>query len=119
MSPPFDSLLFADILVWVLPFVGVGQYTFLGAVNKKMNQLYKEYCEIDLNNTPRMVNDYPGILSNRRPAETTDTLCSGTFGDLPRTEYWHKDNSSNKRPDREYVCNVIAALGNITVMQWA
>ncbi|CAB9530800.1 expressed unknown protein (Partial), partial [Seminavis robusta] len=56
MSPPFDSLLFADDLILVqgiFPFVGVGQYAFVGAVNKKMNQLYKEYCKIELNKNPR------------------------------------------------------------------
>ncbi|CAB9530071.1 ankyrin repeat protein (Partial), partial [Seminavis robusta] len=125
MSPPFDSLLFADDLILIegiFPFVGVGQYAFVGAVNKKMNQLYKEYCKIELNKNPRKVNDKPASCecdSLRRSAESTDTLCSETFCNQPRAEYWLKDNSRNKKPDRHHVCNAIATVGNITIMQWA
>ncbi|CAB9499195.1 expressed unknown protein [Seminavis robusta] len=29
----------------VLPFVGMGQYAFIGASNKQLNRLYKAYCK--------------------------------------------------------------------------
>eukprot|EP00797_Seminavis_robusta_P003966 Sro1256_g256620.2 (315) ;mRNA; r:12401-13345 len=124
MSPPFESLLFADDLILVqgiLPFVGVGQYAFVGAVNKKMNQLYKEYCKVELKKNPRKVKDKRGYIPipDSRSAESTDTLCSETFCNQPRAEYWLKDNSSNKTPDLANVCNVIARYGNIMVMKWA
>ncbi|CAB9496674.1 ankyrin repeat protein [Seminavis robusta] len=125
MFTPLDSLLFADDLVWsgqILSFVGVGQYAFVGAVNKKMNQLYKEYCKIELKKNPREVNDNPEAhtyVEEDRSAESTDTLYSETFCNLLRAEYWLKDNSSNKKPDRDLVCTAIAKIGNIAVMQWA
>ncbi|CAB9526039.1 unknown protein [Seminavis robusta] len=120
MSPPFESLLFADDLILVqgiLPFVGVGQYAFIGAVNKKMNQLYKEYCKIELTKNPKKVKDY--VQLGNRSATSTDTLYSETFCNQPRAEYWLKDNSRPKRPEHRYVCSVIATIGNLTVMKWA
>ncbi|CAB9506173.1 ankyrin repeat protein [Seminavis robusta] len=122
MSAAFDSLLFADDLILIegiLPFVGVGQYAFVAAVNKKMNQLYKEYCEIELKKNPRMVTDNPYGWPSRHAAESTDTVLSETFCNLLCAEYWLKDNSSNKKPDRNHVCAAIAKIGNHTVMKWA
>ncbi|CAB9502238.1 ankyrin repeat protein [Seminavis robusta] len=122
MSPPIESLLLDKNEIWIqgiLPLVGVGQYAFVGAVNKKMNQLYKEYCKIELEKNPRKVKDGPPLLASRRSAEITDTLYSETFCNLPRAEYWLKDNSSRKNPSRHLVCNAIAIVGNLTVMQWA
>ncbi|CAB9509332.1 expressed unknown protein [Seminavis robusta] len=52
MSPPNESLLWADddiSIQGILPFVGVGQYAFVGAVNKKMNH----YCKIEPKKNPR------------------------------------------------------------------
>ncbi|CAB9508608.1 ankyrin repeat protein [Seminavis robusta] len=115
-----SRLLFADDLIWIgqiLPFVGVGHYAFVGAVNKKMNMVYKEYCKIELEKNPRKVKDNPEIAS--RSAEITDTLYSQTFCNKLRAEYWLKDNSSNRTPDRDHVCNAIANVGNPTVMLWA
>ncbi|CAB9520488.1 ankyrin repeat protein [Seminavis robusta] len=118
MCPPVESLLLDKAEIWIqgiLPLVGVGQYGFVGAVNKKMNQLYKEYSKVELKKNPREVLDgYPS-----RPAEITDTLYGETFCNQPRAEYWLRDNSSNKAPRRSQVCTVIAKSGNLTVMQWA
>ncbi|CAB9510828.1 ankyrin repeat protein [Seminavis robusta] len=112
--------LFADDLIWsgqILSFVGVGQYAFVGAVNKQMNKAYKEYCKIELKKNPRKV--WANNYSPSRSAEITDTLCCETFCNQPRTECWLKDNSSTKTPDRWEVCTAIAKIGNIMVMQWA
>ncbi|CAB9520993.1 ankyrin repeat protein [Seminavis robusta] len=123
MSPPFDSLLLADggdlLIHGILPFVGVGQYAFIAAVKKKMNKLYKEYCKVELKKNPATVKDRPGTYCPSRSAESTDTLCSKTFCNQPRAEYWLKDKSSNKKPDHCDVCNAIATVGNLTVMKWA
>ncbi|CAB9526380.1 ankyrin repeat protein [Seminavis robusta] len=129
MSPPVDSLLSAtenDLLIQgILPFVGVGQYAFVGAVNKKMNQLYKYYCEIELKKNPRKVCDnteealVDDLEDDGRSAEVTDTCYSETFCNVPRAEYWQRDNSSKKTPDRDQVCTTVAKIGNLTVMKWA
>ncbi|CAB9513807.1 ankyrin repeat protein [Seminavis robusta] len=110
----------------ILPHVGVGQYAFIGPVNKKMNQLYKEYCKVELKKSPRRVHkdkpDNPLIDRRWRSAEITDTLDSETFCNLSRAEYWLKDDSyysTHKAPDRDDVANAIAKFGNITLMQWA
>ncbi|CAB9519433.1 unknown protein [Seminavis robusta] len=118
MSPPFDSLLFADDLILVqgiLPYVGVGQYAFVGAVNKKMNQLYKEYCTLELKKNPRKVKTNPGGFrsAHSRSSGSTGTFCSETFCNQPRAEYWLKDNSRNKTPHRDHVCTAIAKIGNL------
>ncbi|CAB9529552.1 ankyrin repeat protein [Seminavis robusta] len=119
-----SPLLFADDLILVqgmLPYVGVGQYAFIGAVNKKMNQLYKEYCTIELKENPKIVKDFPLIhpFNGSRSAEITDTFCNETFCNQQRAEYWLKENSSDKQPNHDQVCNVIARYGNIMVMKWA
>ncbi|CAB9513397.1 ankyrin repeat protein [Seminavis robusta] len=120
-----DSLLLDNDAIWIqgiLPLVGVGQYAFVGAVNKKMNQLYKEYCTIELKKHPRMVQDNPGryVYSHRRSAEITDTLNRETFCNQPRAEYWRTDKYSGTiTPDHDYACAAIAAVGNLAFMQWA
>ncbi|CAB9504907.1 ankyrin repeat protein [Seminavis robusta] len=125
MSPPFESLVFADDLIWIgqiLPFVGIGQYGFVGAVNKKIYQLYKDYCKIELKKNPREVKDNPDnvIIQDSRPAEITDTLYSETFCNVPRAAYWREtDRSIDKAPDPHQFCNSIAKIGNIVVMEWA
>eukprot|EP00797_Seminavis_robusta_P010078 Sro173_g076240.2 (279) ;mRNA; r:28935-29771 len=119
MSPPFDSLLDKNE-IWIqgiLPLVGVGEYAFVGAVNKKMNQLYKEYCKTELDKNPSNVEDNPD--DDSRSAEITDTLYSKTFCNQPRAEYWLKDISNPKAPGHAHVCTAIAKIGNITVMRWA
>ncbi|CAB9530144.1 ankyrin repeat protein [Seminavis robusta] len=116
-----SPLLFADDLIWcgqILSFVGVGQYAFVGAVNKKMNRLNKEYCQIELNKNPIEIKLDPGRNSLSRPAKITDTLYSETFCNEPRAEYWLSDNSDHKEPAYRDVCNVIATIGNTMVMQW-
>ncbi|CAB9526936.1 expressed unknown protein [Seminavis robusta] len=125
ISPPFDSLLLDKNEIWlqgILPLVGVGQYAFIGAVNKKMNQLYKEYCKTELEKNPGKVKINPEQDPNHynsHPAESTDTLYSETFSNEQRAEFWLKDNSNHKSPARAHVCTAIAKIGNLTVMKWA
>ncbi|CAB9526442.1 ankyrin containing protein (ISS) [Seminavis robusta] len=123
MSPPVESLLLDKAEIWIqgiLPCVGIGQYGFLGAVNKKMNQLYKEYCKIELEKKPRRVKDNPGRFSLGRYAEITDTLYSETFCNQPHAEHWLKHKySSNNATENDRVCNKIAKIGSLTIMLWA
>ncbi|CAB9500551.1 expressed unknown protein [Seminavis robusta] len=122
-NPTANSLLLAGNDIWIeliLPSVGIGQYTFVGAVNKKMNQLYKEYCEIELKKNPtRVIVDGGWFPPTSRAAEITDTFYGETFCNQPRTEYWFRDNSDHKKPRHRQVCQKIAKVGNIMVMQWA
>ncbi|CAB9511291.1 ankyrin repeat protein [Seminavis robusta] len=117
-----SPLLSVDDAIWIqgiLQCVGVGQYAFVGPVSKKMNRLYKEYCTIELTKNPRKVKENPEDDTGSRSAEITDSLCSETFSSQPRAEYWLKDDSGNKTPDHHHVCNAIAKIGNLAVMQWA
>ncbi|CAB9507960.1 expressed unknown protein [Seminavis robusta] len=50
-----DLLLLDRTDVWIgqiLPFLGIGHYAFVGAVNKRMKYLYKEYCEKGVDSPP-------------------------------------------------------------------
>ncbi|CAB9530117.1 expressed unknown protein [Seminavis robusta] len=81
-----------------------------------MNQLYKDYCRIELTKNPREVKEK---WYSNRSAEITDTMYSEAFCNQQRAEYWLRDNSSHKTPDPRDVCRSIAAVGNLMVMKWA
>ncbi|CAB9499976.1 ankyrin repeat protein [Seminavis robusta] len=85
-----------------------------------MNRLYEEYCKVELKKNPRKVKDNPDAHEwDCRSAKITNILQSETFCNLPSADYWLGDNFRNKKPSRLHVCNAIAAVGNIMVMQWA
>ncbi|CAB9531826.1 ankyrin containing protein (ISS) [Seminavis robusta] len=92
-------------------------YRLLALDNKKMKQLYKDYCETELKKNPRKVKD--NLEMNGGSVTPTDTFYSATFCNQPRAECWLRDDSSEKKPDRDHVCHEIAKIGNIMVMQWA
>ncbi|CAB9523002.1 ankyrin repeat protein [Seminavis robusta] len=111
--------------VWIdgiIPFVGMGHYAFVGAVNKKMNHLYKEYC--DSVEDPPMVAEDPPMVQNHQngkkcQATSTVTTYSAAFYNESTAEIWFADDSNTKVPSRRKVCEAIARLGNNDVLQLA
>ncbi|CAB9520594.1 ankyrin repeat protein [Seminavis robusta] len=100
----------------ILPFLGMGQYAYVGAVNKEFNGLYKEYCDSVKN--PFIVK----LGSKQRPAISTDTLYSVAFYNVPCAQYWHVANKSSQTLScfhQNDVCPTIAKAGNLPVLQWA
>ena len=39
----------------ILGFVGVGQFAFVGGVNRQLNKYYRVYCDLALGANPPMV----------------------------------------------------------------
>ncbi|CAB9499735.1 ankyrin repeat protein [Seminavis robusta] len=104
--------------VWInsiLPFVGMGQYAFVGTVNKKMNHLYKEYCD-SVEDPPMVQNHQNGT---KIQATSTVTTYSAAFYNKSTAELWLSENSDTKLPQHDTVCTAIAKHGNLRVIQWA
>ncbi|CAB9517821.1 expressed unknown protein [Seminavis robusta] len=121
------STLFDQEDIWVnniLPFLGMGQYAFVGAINKRMNATYKEYCgtvksppkvKIPDQSTTSLRNQATNPIACvriqvTRPATSTDSFYGAAFCNIPCMEYWLADQSPNKGPARDDVCAVIARL---------
>ncbi|CAB9524014.1 unknown protein [Seminavis robusta] len=68
--------------VWInniLPFLGMGQYAFVGGVNKKLNQLYKEYGAT-VKDPPKVKHwDLETGAWGETAAGSTDTFSSAVF----------------------------------------
>ncbi|CAB9528076.1 ankyrin repeat protein [Seminavis robusta] len=117
-TPTIESLMEQEDL-WVdniLPCFGIGQYAFLGAVNKKLNQLYKDFCKTV--KKPRRVFTTERQITTRA-ATATDTLYSAAFCNESCAEYWFADSSEGKTPRPSAVCQAIAGVGSLPVLTWA
>ncbi|CAB9506500.1 ankyrin repeat protein [Seminavis robusta] len=100
----------------ILQFLGMGQYAYVGAVNKKFNHLYKEYCD-SVKNPPTVK-----LGKKKRAAISTDTFYSVVFYNVPCTRYWHVAHNSSQNLScfhQNDVCPTIAKAGNLPVLQWA
>ncbi|CAB9530928.1 expressed unknown protein [Seminavis robusta] len=106
--------------IWVqgvLPFLGTGQYAFVGAVNKQLNLYYKLYCSAVLEQSPLYVRD--ARFGPRRRATCTVTYFCAAFYNVSCAHYWKSDGSNYKHPKHDFVSDQIAKLGNLAVLQWA
>ncbi|CAB9497331.1 ankyrin containing protein (ISS) [Seminavis robusta] len=59
----------------------------------------------------------PTIIHVRVKIQKGDRILSE--GKLSLLKFWHADSSERKAPDHDDVCNVIASVGSISVLQWA
>ncbi|CAB9511068.1 expressed unknown protein [Seminavis robusta] len=115
-NPRHVMLLLEKHDVWInniLPFVGMGHYAFIGATNKKLNGLYRKYCD-SVASPPEVSAEHV-----RRAAVKTDTFFSAIFCDVSTAEYWLSDNSEGRRPFSDNVCGCIRDVGNLRVLLWA
>ena len=85
----------------------MGQYAFVGAVNKAMNTVYKDYCD-SVENPPLVRIGHTG-----HQATSTSTFYSAAFCNVACAEYWNSDTSrGGKSPSRVSVCQAIAKVGS-------
>ncbi|CAB9498538.1 expressed unknown protein [Seminavis robusta] len=95
-SPFTFSTLLEQKDLWIndiLPLVGMGQYAFVGGVNKQMKGLYEKFCST--------VKDAPLVRHQNHkkiPATSTDTVHSAAFYNVDCAKYWYSDDPATKRP---------------------
>ncbi|CAB9521656.1 unknown protein [Seminavis robusta] len=100
--------------VWtgnILPFLGMGQYAYIGASSWKLNNLYKRYCDSD-----ELVDRKPLVKVGRdglTKAGATSTFYSTAFFNLGCAEYWATWANDNE------ALWTIAKHGSLELLQWA
>ncbi|CAB9508767.1 ankyrin repeat protein [Seminavis robusta] len=109
--------------IWIghiLPFLGMGQYAYIGAVNKEFNHLYKEYCD-SVKNPPLVMGNYHTLgRDNPKPVTSTDTLYSVAFYNVACATYWSSTSATLRgQPSLGNVCQAVAKVGSLRVLQWA
>jgi len=121
-----DPLLLNQTDIWVnniFPFLGIGNFFFLAQVNRRWKELHQLF--FDTIEEPPMVLHLDGYyvqrwLQNKQPARACCTFYGVAFSTLSYAKHWDASTSgcTDRLPD-DAVCALVAARGNIQVLQWA
>eukprot|EP00797_Seminavis_robusta_P030304 Sro62_g035431.1 (259) ;mRNA; f:90377-91153 len=87
----------------------MGQFAFVGCINKHMNKLYREYC-ISVEDPPVIPKTH--YYDSFRLATSNDTFFSAAFYNVACAEYWY----ASKHDLAGFTA--IPKVGNLAVMQW-
>ena len=101
----------------ILPFLGMGHFTFVAGASRQMKEFYEAYCATVKNPPKVLVTEFAAPLTGL-PATSCSTFYRIVFSSVSLAEYWESITEASARSCPDGCASVVKA-GNLSVLKWA